>query len=348
MSLDPAASSFQPATVLVTGALGQDGAYLSQLALEHGCVVIGAVRDARTAHGERAWRLRHLGIDQRVTWVDLDLRDAASIDATLGAHRPDVVFNLAAQSSVARSFESPVETAETNAIGALRLFEAVRRAHWPIRVVQATSADILAGALDGPVQATSPYAAAKAFAQLTARIYRESLGVFVSSAVLYNHESPLRGSEFVTSKIVASLVKIRAGRPEPLALGNLDARRDWSHARDIVDGLWRIATAAVACEAALGSGRTHSVRDFVDLTARSLDMRLRWQGTGAHESAIDEHSGRTVVVVDPNLFRPADTSHGGADLARARALGFEPRIGLDAMIREMIQFELDRAQRSTA
>jgi len=231
-------------------------------------------------------------------------------------------------------------------MGALRLFEEVRRATWPVRAVQAASADILAAELDGPVQAASPYAAAKAFAHLAARVYRESLGVFVSSAVLHNHESPLRGGEFVTSKIVASLVKIRSGRLDRLALGNLEARRDWSHARDIVDGMWRIATAERPGEIALGSGVAHSVREFVDLAAQALGMRLRWQGTGTNESAQDEQSGRTVVVVDPALFRPADTSHHAADLARARALGFRPRIGLDAMIREMIHFETERQQRS--
>jgi GDPmannose 4,6-dehydratase len=338
---------FHPTTALITGALGQDRAYLGELALRHGCTVSGGVRGAaRVVGSERAWRLRHLGIEQRLVWAELDLRDAHSIDAALRAHQPDVVFNLAAQSSVRVSFDSPLETAETNAMGALRPFEAARRAPWPVRVVQAASADILAADLDGAVRAASPYAASKAFAHLMARVYRESLGVFVSSAVLYNHESPLRGREFVTHKIVTALVKIRAGKQNQLALGNLDAQRDWSHARDIADGLWRIATAQHPGETMLGSGCAHSVREFVELAARALGMRLRWQGTVLQESALDEDTGRTVVALDAEHFRPADTSHDAADLTRARALGFEPRTSLDAMIAEMIQFEIDREQRS--
>jgi GDPmannose 4,6-dehydratase len=219
------------------------------------------------------------------------------------------------------------------------LFESARRSGRPVRVVQAASADILAGGLDGPVIGTSPYGAAKAFAHLMARVYRDSLGTFVSSAILYNHESPLRGREFVTRKIIASLVDIRIGRQDRLLLGNLAARRDWSHARDIVDGLWQIGLAPQAGEFALGSGVTHTVREFVDRAAQALDFELRWQGNGVDEVAIDEASGRTIVAVDPALFRPADVSHGAADLTRARTLGWQPRTSLDAMIREMIQFE---------
>lgn len=327
------------AKVLVTGALGQDGAYLCDLALREGCVVIGGVRDVARAGGDRGWRLRHLGIAERVELVEMDLSDARSIDAALRAHQPDTVFNLAAQSSVARSFELPLETAAANGMGAVQLFESARRSSRPMRVVQAASADILAGGLDGPVNGTSPYGAAKAFAHLMARVYRDSLSTFVSSAILYNHESPLRGREFVTRKIIAALVNVRAGRQDRLLLGNLAARRDWSHARDIVQGLWRIAAAAQPGEFALGSGETHTVLDFVDRAARALHFTLRWRGSGLDEQAIDAATGRTIVAVDPALFRPTDVSHGAADLSRARALGWQPRTSLDAMIREMIQFE---------
>jgi GDPmannose 4,6-dehydratase len=338
---------FKPSTVLVTGALGQDGAYLCELALHRGCSVIGAVRNATSAlSGGRAWRLRHLGIAERVQWAEFDLCDAESMHEALHVHRPDVVFNLAAQSSVVRSFEQPLETAAVNGMGAVNLFELARHAPWPVRIVQAASADILAAELDGPVQAASPYAAAKAFAHLMARVYRDDMGVFVSSAVLYNHESPLRGPEFVTRKIVAGLVDIQAGRQERLLLGNLEARRDWSHARDIVEGLWQLAIAAQPSEVALGSGQTHTVREFVDRAAAALGMRLQWQGEGLHEHALDASNGRTLVAVDPAFFRPSDTSHGAADLKRATALGWAPRTSLDEMIREMIQFVIDEKQRS--
>src|SRR5262245_34766136 len=245
-----------PAKVLIAGALGQDGAYLCELALRHGCTVVGGVRTLAQANGDRAWRLGHLGIAERVLLAEMDMADAGSIEAALRAHQPDTVFNLAAQSSVARSFESPLETAAANGMGAVHLFESARRSPRPIRVVQATSADIVSGAPDGPVNGTSPYGAAKAFAHLMARVYRESLGTFVSSAVLYNHESPLRGREFVSRKIIAALVSIRAGKQDQLLLGNLAARRDWSHARDIVEGLWQIGAAARAGEFALGSGES--------------------------------------------------------------------------------------------
>jgi GDPmannose 4,6-dehydratase len=182
-----------PTKVLIAGALGQDGAYLCELALRLGCTVVGGVRDVAHAGGDRAWRLRYLGIAERVSLVEMNMADADSIDAALRLHHPDTVFNLAAQSSVARSFESPLETAAANGMGAVRLFESARHSPRAIRVVQATSADIMSGALNGPVSGTSPYGAAKAFAHLMARVYRESLGTFVSSAILYNHESPLRG-----------------------------------------------------------------------------------------------------------------------------------------------------------
>lgn len=337
------ARAAHPTTVLVTGALGQDGAYLCELALRHGCTVVGGVRNAAEAAASgRLWRLQQLGIAERVTLIEMDLADGGSVERALAAHRPALVFNLAAQSSVARSFAAPLGTVRTNGLGAAQLFEAARTASYPVRVVQAASADILSGGLDGPVAASSPYGAAKAFAHLMARVYRESLGTFVSSAILYNHESPLRGPEFVTSKIVASLVAVRAGRLERLLLGNLDARRDWSHARDIVEGLWCIGAAARPGEFELGSGRTHTVREFVDLAAAALQLRLRWSGSGTEETATDQASGRTVVAIDPALFRPADVSHGAADLTRATAIGWRPRIPLDAMIREMIQFETHR------
>lgn len=335
-------------TVLIAGVLGQDGAYLAEHALRLGCTVIGGVRDlASVAQPDRAWRLQHLKLVSRVRLVEFDLRDSSSMATALQAHRPDAVFNLAAVSSVAQSFQSPIATTEVTGMGALRLFEAARQASWPIRVLQPSSADILVDTVEGPVRAASPYGAAKAFAHLMARVYRDSMGVFISTVVLFNHESPLRGPEFVTRKIVSTLVDIRAGRPEHLLLGNLNARRDWSHARDIVDGMWRIVGADQAGEYVLGSGRVHTVREFVEKVAVHLGFDLDWIGTGTHETAVDRATGRLVVAIDPGLFRPTDTTHPIVDLSKARQLGWEPRIQIDEMIAEMVEFELAARKRGT-
>ncbi len=350
----------RPERVLITGILGQDGAYLARHLLDRGHSVIGLGR--RLDDASRRWRLRHLGVDEAVELIELDLNGvsdpAAELVPLLQATRIDRIVHLAAQSSVARSLAEPLLTADSVGLGAVRLFEAARLMGG-LPVLQASSAEILEVRANGqehrpldehtPLAARSPYGAAKAFAHLMARVYRSSLATPVSSAILFNHESPLRGPEFVTAKIVREMVRIRreltVGMPEPapLRLGRLGVLRDWSHARDIVDGLWRIATQPEADEYLLASGRLHSVRDFVSATANRLDLPLHWEGEGLDEVARCARTGAIRVCVDAAFYRPDDPDQMPVNLRRTiEALGWQPTVSLEPLIAEMCDLELQR------
>jgi len=351
-----AVAAQRPERVLITGILGQDGAYLARHLLDQGHGVVGLGR--RLDDASRRWRLRHLEVDGKVELIELDLdtvRDPATeLVPRLQAARIDRIIHLAAQSSVARSLAEPLLTADSVGLGAVRLFEAARLLGG-LPVLLASSAEILdvqgRALLDEhtPLTARSPYGAAKAFAHLMARVYRGSLATPVSSAILFNHESPLRGPEFVTAKIVREMVRIRlelsAGAPEPapLRLGRLGVLRDWSHARDIVDGLWRIARQPTAGEYLLASGRLHSVRDFVSATATRLDLPLHWEGDGLDEVGRCARSGAVRVQVDAAFYRPDDPDQLPVDLRRTiGALGWQPTVSLEPLIAEMCDLELLR------
>jgi GDPmannose 4,6-dehydratase len=349
-------ASQRPERVLITGILGQDGAYLARHLLDRGHQVVGLGR--RLDDASRRWRLRHLGVDHAIEPVELDLdqvRDPATeLVPWCQAARIDRIVHLAAQSSVARSLVEPLLTADSVGLGAVRLLEAARLMGG-VPLVLASSAEILdvtgQTRLDEctPLAARSPYGAAKAFAHLMARVYRNSLATPVSSAILFNHESPLRGPEFVTAKIVREMVRIRrelsAGlsKPPPLQLGRLGVLRDWSHARDIVDGLWRIAGQPEAGEYLLASGRLHSVRDFVDATANRLDLPLHWEGEGLDEVGRCARTGVVRVRVDARFYRPDDPDQLPVDLRRTiGALGWQPTVSLEPLIAEMCDLELLR------
>lgn len=336
--------------ILITGILGQDGAYLARHLLDLGHDVIGLGRQLDDP--ARLWRLHHLGVHGQVRLVELDLDTAVDVPASIAALRPDRIIHLAAQSSVARSFAEPLLTAESAGMGAVRIFEAARQLGG-VPVVQPSSAEILD--LQGqnhidvhtPIGAQSPYGASKAFAHWMARVYRQSMATPVSTAILFNHESPLRGDAFVTRKIVRELVRIRreldAGiaRPAALRLGKLDALRDWSHARDIVQALWLIAERPQAADYVLASGRLHSVRDFVSLCATHLDLDLTWEGSGLAEVGRCTRHGEVRVSVDPAFYRPADPDQLPVDLrSTIEALNWRPTPSLAALIAEMCDFEL--------
>ncbi|HIV70777.1 MAG TPA: GDP-mannose 4,6-dehydratase [Candidatus Aquabacterium excrementipullorum] len=334
-----------PRTVLITGILGQDGSYLADHALRLGQRVVGGIRGELSA--ERSWRLDHLGITRHIEFVPLDLLNAASIDHAIESTRPDLIFNFAAQSSVGDSFNTPIATAEAGGIGAVRIFEKARTSGNKIRVFQASSSEIFGDITDSQHSEESffnpktPYGATKLFAHIMAEAYRASYGTHVSTGILFNHESPLRGINFVTRKITNSLTKVKLGLIEGFSLGNLDARRDWSHAKDFVTAIWDMLALDTPDNFVLASGKLTSVREFVDLAAQALDIELSWEGSGQHERGIDRRTGRAVVTVNPEFYRPYDPAQPLADIRKAqRVLGWQPQHSLQSLVDEMVQFEL--------
>lgn len=336
-------------TVLITGVLGQDGSYMADRALREGYAVVGAVRGE--IRPDRLWRLRHLGIEDRVRFVPLDLLNPDSIERALDDAAPDIVFNFAAQSSVGESFNTPLLTAEAGAMGAIRIFEKARFAKKKMKVFQASSSEIFGDITDSHHSEESffnpktPYGATKLFAHIMAEAYRASYGAHVSTGILFNHESPLRGENFVTRKITRSLVRIKLGLQDRLFLGNLDARRDWSHACDFVAAIWQLMSMDQPENIVLASGTLTSVRHFVDLAGHALGFDIAWEGHGVAEVGVDTRSGRSIVAVDPAFYRPYDPAQPLADISKARRLlGWAPAASLDQLVEEMVGFDLLQAQ----
>jgi len=338
------------AKVLITGVLGQDGAYLAQHALEHGHEVVGGARGELTH--ERLWRLRHLGIADQIAFIPFDLGDSALIEQQIKQHRPDYIFNMAAQSSVGDSFSTPLTTAEIGGMGALRIFEVARWADWAPRVFQASSSEIFGCITDAQHTENSsfnpktPYGATKLFAHIMAEAYRASYGTFVSTGILFNHESPLRGENFVTRKITKSLAQIKAGQQDTVYLGNLDARRDWSHARDFVEAMWRIVQLPQPDNFVIASGRLVSVRDFTTMAAARAGFDLVWEDHGVNEKGFDRKTGKLIVGVDPVFYRPYDPAQPKVNTAKAASvLGWTPQTTLEELVGEMVDFEFQQIKR---
>jgi GDPmannose 4,6-dehydratase len=340
---------------LITGVTGQDGAYLAELLLGKGYEVHGIKRRASSFNTKR---IDHLYKDPHEAGVRFflhhgDVTDSSSLIRIMQQTQPDEVYNLAAQSHVAVSFEQPEYTADTNALGTLRLLEAIRILGMQerTRFYQASSSEMYGMVQQTPQRETtpfyprSPYAAAKLYAYWITVNYREAHGIHASNGILFNHESPVRGENFVTRKITRGLARIKLGLQSCLYLGNLDARRDWGHARDYVVAQWLILQQDQPGDYVVASGVQHSVRDFVTAVAREMELPLIWRGAGLDEQAVDA-DGRVVVAVDPRYFRPAevDTLLGDAGKAR-RELGWEPTIGFDELVREMAEADLRAAQR---
>jgi len=335
---------------LITGITGQDGAYLAKLLLEKGYEVWGAYRRSASLN---LWRLEELGLRDEVKLIPLDLLEYSNIMRALEKVQPQEIYNLAAQSFVAFSFEVPLYTADADALGVTRLLEAIRLVNTKIRFYQASTSEMY-----GKVQQTpqteqtpfyprSPYAVAKLYAHWITVNYRESYGIHASSGILFNHESPLRGQEFVTRKITAALARIRYGQQDVLELGNLDAKRDWGFAGDYVEGMWRMLQQESPDDYVLATGETHSVREFVDLAAGVAGFDLVWEGSGEKEQGVDRRTGKVIVRVNPEFYRPAEVELllGNPEKARSR-LGWSPKIGFSALVRMMAERDLERAARS--
>lgn len=337
--------------VLITGVLGQDGSYLAKQALSQGFEVLGGARGDMTE--DRLWRLRYLGVADDVQFIPFDLGDGDLIERQIKTYKPDIIFNMAAQSSVGDSFAAPLLTAEVGGMGALRIFEVARWADWAPRVFQASSSEIFGDLTDTHHSEDSffnpktPYGATKLFAHIMAEAYRASYGTFVSTGILFNHESPLRSENFVTRKITKSLAKIRLGLQDTLYLGNLAACRDWSHAKDFVDAMWRIVHLDKPDNFVLASGRLVSVRDFASMAAACAGFDLMWQGSGVEEKGYDKNTGRLIVAVDPQFYRPYDPVQPKVNTMKAQSLlKWRPQITLEELVKEMVEFEFSQLESS--
>ncbi|MBC7357618.1 MAG: GDP-mannose 4,6-dehydratase [Desulfacinum sp.] len=334
---------------LITGITGQDAAYLAKFLLEKGYRVTGTYR--RTA-SSNMWRLHELGVLEAIDLVPLDLLELTNILRVVESVAPDEIYNLAAQSFVGVSFDQAVYTTQVNAIGVSYLLEAVRTLNPSIRFYQASTSEMFGKAREVPQSETtpfhprSPYAVAKLYGHWITVNYREAHGLHASSGILFNHESPLRGREFVTRKITAGLAKIRHGQQEVLELGNLEARRDWGYAGDYVRGMWLMLQQPQGDDYVLATGETHSVREFTERAAACAGFRLAWEGEGADAVGVDETSGRVVVRVNPRFYRPAevDLLLGDASKARSR-LGWAPTVGFEELVEMMVRADMDRAAR---
>jgi GDPmannose 4,6-dehydratase len=325
----------------ITGVNGQDGAYLAQLLLKNGHSVVGAVRNVPTAN---LGRLQELGITADVELVDFELQEFGNVLRVIERARVDEVYNLAGQSYVGPSFEKPVHTGQVNAIGVTAILEAIRTLGAGIRFYQASTSELFGKALETPqtertpFYPRSPYAAAKAYAHWITVNYRESYGMHAVCGILFNHESPLRAQGFVTRKITLGLAKIRNGLIDVLELGNLDAQRDWGFAGDYVDGMWRMLQHEPAADYVLATGETRSIRDFVAEAGQHFGFDIAWRGAGAGEQGVDRTSGRTIVRVNPQFFRPADVDVVCGDATKAaRELGWKPTTPFAEIVRLMAE-----------
>jgi len=338
-------------TAVITGITGQDGAYLTELLLGKGYTVYGTYRRTSSVN---FWRLEELGVENHpnLHLVEYDLTDLSSSIRLLQHSGATEVYNLAAQSFVGVSFEQPITTAEITGIGPVNLLEAIRIVNPKIKFYQASTSEMF-----GKVQAIpqiestpfyprSPYGVAKLYAHWMTINYRESYNIFATSGILFNHESPLRGREFVTRKITDSVAKIKLGKLAALELGNIDAKRDWGYAKDYVEGMWRMLQAAEPDTFVLGTNRTETVRDFVTMAFKATGVDIDWKGQAEHEQGFDASTGQVVVKINPKFYRPAEVELLIGNPAKAKAtLGWEPKTTLEELCRMMVVADLARNER---
>jgi GDPmannose 4,6-dehydratase len=333
---------------LITGITGQDGAYLAELLLAKGYEVTGTYRRTSSVN---FWRIEELGIQNnaKLKLVEYDLTDLSSSIRLLQAGDFDEIYNLAAQSFVGVSFEQPITTADITALGAVHLLEAIRIVNPKIRFYQASTSEMFGKVQaipqveDTPFYPRSPYGVAKLYAHWMTVNYRESYGIFGSSGILFNHESPLRGREFVTRKITDSVAKIKLGKLDVLELGNIDAKRDWGFAKEYVEGMWRILQADEPGTYVLATNRTETVRDFVAMAFKAAGITIEWQGSGEAETGHDATSGKVLVRVNPKFYRPAEVELLIGNPAKAtRELGWTPKTTLEELCQLMVDADLRR------
>jgi GDPmannose 4,6-dehydratase len=336
---------------LITGVTGQDGTYLAEFLLSKGYVVHGVKRRSSSFNTGRIDHLLHDPHEEGVSFNlhHGDVTDATNIIRIVQETQPDEIYNLAAQSHVQVSFETPEYTANADALGTLRLLEAIRilGRENKTRFYQASTSELFGKARECPQKETtpfyprSPYAAAKLYAYWITVNYREAYGMHASNGILFNHESPIRGETFVTRKITRAVASIQCGLQQKLFLGNLDAQRDWGHARDFVEGMWSILQQDTPDDYVLATGETHSVREFVEKAFAHVGRTIVWSGSGVEEKGIEKSSGRVLVEVDPRYFRPTEVDSLVGDASKARAkLGWKHKTSFDTLVVDMVEADM--------
>ena len=345
-------------TALITGITGQDGAYLAEFLLAKGYTVHGVKRRASSFNTDR---IDHLYRDPHEKNVHLklhygDLTDSTNLIRIIQEVQPDEIYNLAAQSHVGVSFETPEYTANADAVGTLRVLEAIRilGLEKKTRFYQASTSELYGKVQETPQKETtpfyprSPYAAAKLYAYWITVNYREAYGIYACNGILFNHESPRRGETFVTRKITRAAARIKYGLDEKFYLGNLDSKRDWGHAKDYVEGMWRILQQPEPDDYVLATGRTTTIRDFVVMAFAEAGIEIRWSGSGVSEKGMDYKTGKILVEVDPRYFRPTEVDLLLGDPSKARTkLGWVPKYSLEEIVKDMMAGDLAEAERDS-
>ena len=340
-----------PKVALVTGVTGQDGAYLSELLLSKGYVVHGIKRRSSSFNSAR---IDHMYQDPHTPGAHFqihygDMTDSTNLIRIIQSVQPDEIYNLAAQSHVQVSFETPEYTANADATGTLRILEAIRILGFTkkTRFYQASTSEMFGKVQEVPQKETtpfyprSPYGVAKLYAFWITVNYREAYGIHASNGILFNHESPIRGETFVTRKITRAVAAIHLGVQRTLYIGNLDARRDWGHARDYVEGMWRIVQQPEADDYVLATGEAHSVREFVELAFSKVGHKIEWRGKGIDEMGIDTGTGETVVKIDSRYFRPTEVDMLLGDASKARrVLGWQHKVSFPELVSDMVESDL--------
>ena len=346
----------QPKVALITGVTGQDGAYLAEFLLEKGYEVHGIKRRTSLFNADRIDHLYQDPHDKKPRFFlhHGDLTDSTSLIRIIQEVQPDEIYNLAAQSHVAVSFEEPEYTANSDALGALRILEAIRilGLEKKTKYYQASTSELFGEVQETPqnektpFHPRSPYAVAKLYAYWITINYREAYGIYACNGILFNHESPIRGETFVTRKITRALARITLGLQDTLYLGNIDAKRDWGHAKDYVEMQWLMLQQDKPEDFTISTGVQYTVRDFVNIAAVELGIKLKWEGTGINETATDEKTGKTIVKIDLRYFRPTEVETLLGDSTKAREkLNWVPKISFKELVKEMVMYDLNEAKK---
>lgn len=340
---------------LISGITGQDGSYLTEFLIEKGYEVHGIVRPASVFNRER---IDHIYLNseyegQKIKLHYGDLADSSCLNRIIDKIEPDEIYNLGAQSHVKRSFEIPEYTAETNAVGTLRLLDAIKDRNFKTKFYQASTSELFGNATKLPQSETapfapcSPYAASKLFAYWVTKNYREAYNIFGCNGILFNHESPRRGESFVTRKITLSAARIKAGIQEKLLLGNLSAKRDWGFAGDYVEAMWLIVQKEKPDDYVIATGESHSVKEFCEHAFGFAGFNIEWEGEGLNEKGIDKESGRTIIEVDSQYFRPTDVESLLGDISKAKKeLNWEPKVKFKELVCMMVEHDIEYIQNS--
>ena len=330
---------------IITGVSGQDGAYLSKLLLKRGYHVIGGDRRAAS---NTFWRLKNLGILNDIEIINLDVSEFSNVFNVIKKYKPTEIYNLAAQSFVGSSFDLPIVTSDSTAIGTTRILESIKSISKECKFYQASSSEMFGKVREKPQKETtpfhprSPYAVSKVYAHMMSVNYRESYNMHCNCGILFNHESPLRGENFVTKKIVMALTRIIHGSQKILEIGNLDAKRDWGFAGDYVEAMYLMLQQKKPDDYVIATGKTHSVRDFINKVCKSLDIKIVWKNKGIKEVGINKKNNKVIIKVNPKFYRPAEVDYLIGDYSKAkRNLSWKPKHNLDQLVEMMVDFEIE-------